>query len=431
MNELLNRNEISVDGMHRLGAVIERSGETTVFKTEFGEQQLPAVIKIRERGSQDTEILEAEILKARWQHALELSHPNLLKIYATGATVLNDVPIVYVVTERADESLENVLAERALTVNETREMLVPAVTALKYLHKSGYAHSRLSPSSVLAVNDQLKLSADTVAQVDNREALAEDMRALGVLIVQALTQKVLDPDAASDPDLLSDAPQPFPEIVRHCLDPDPGKRLTAEQVEAALNPPPPPAPPPVVPARTPQPEPLPPLDTEIWEQEEREAKRLRGSQEGRPGWLYAALGAAILLLVFTIAAIRKQEPAPGPAAAPAPVVAPQAPVAKPASQPVVLAQPAKPEPPSSAGRKANGWSVIVATYASREAAEKRMRAMIKRWPHFQVTVFQPQSEKEHYVVALGQDLSEDQAEAVRKRAVGAGLPRDTYIKRGM
>ena len=66
-----------------------------------------------------------------------------------------------------------------------------------------------------------------------------------------------------------------------------------------------------------------------------------------------------------------------------------------------------------------------------ELAEKRMRDMIRRWPKFNIGVFQPRAEKTHYLVVLGQNLSEDQAEELRKRAVDSGLPRDTYIKRVM
>jgi predicted DNA binding CopG/RHH family protein len=46
-------------------------------------------------------------------------------------------------------------------------------------------------------------------------------------------------------------------------------------------------------------------------------------------------------------------------------------------------------------------------------------------------VYQPQTAKTHYIVVLGRNLSEDQAEALRRKAVAAGLPRDTYIKRVM
>ena len=60
-----------------------------------------------------------------------------------------------------------------------------------------------------------------------------------------------------------------------------------------------------------------------------------------------------------------------------------------------------------------------------------MRNMMRRWPNFNIGVFQPQTDKTHYYVVLGQNLSEDQAEELRKRAVDSGLPPDTYIKRVM
>src|SRR5580704_18775773 len=189
-NESLIRNEEMLDGVCPLGVLIRRSVRGAVYETDFGEGEdaVPAVIKIRE-----VEPAEAENLIQRLWNVTELEHPNLLKIYATGSSMLNGGPVFYVVMERAEESLEAVLAERALTISETREMLAPALEALDYLHKNGYAHSRLRPSNVLAVNDRLKLSTDSLIRVTDSGA-AEDMRALGVLIVQALTQKIPNAD---------------------------------------------------------------------------------------------------------------------------------------------------------------------------------------------------------------------------------------------
>jgi hypothetical protein len=73
----------------------------------------------------------------------------------------------------------------------------------------------------------------------------------------------------------------------------------------------------------------------------------------------------------------------------------------------------------------------VAAYVSRDLAEKRMHDMMKKWPKFKIEVYQPKTDKMHYFVVLGENLSEDQAEDLRKRAVDSGLPRDTYIKRVM
>jgi hypothetical protein len=56
---------------------------------------------------------------------------------------------------------------------------------------------------------------------------------------------------------------------------------------------------------------------------------------------------------------------------------------------------------------------------------------MRKWPKFNIGVFQPRAGKTPYLVVLGQNLSEDQAEELRKRAVDSGLPRDTYIKRVM
>jgi hypothetical protein len=428
-NEFLTRNDEIVDGLYRLGAVINRSVRSTVYKTEFGNDGVPAVIKIREYESPGS-----EALMEQWRNAMELAHPNLLKIYATGSSVLNGVPIVYVVMERADASLNNILAERALTGDETRELLVPTVTALRYLHGKGYAHSRLGASNVLAVQDQLKLSSDNAIRVNDSVSTTEDMKALGALIVQALTQQIPNGDGQPEVDILRNAPDPFPKIVRHCLDPDSARRWTAEQVEATLKGPA---------TRTPPVETMPALadvNVDVHRVDpavrpEREDPDEADSKTGIPKWIYAGLAALILIVVLS--AVMRKRPSAAvvpPAAVPQRTSsdaepadrAPAADVPSPAQKPDPRGEATRPR-----GRKADGWSVIVAAYASRELAEKRMRDMMTRWPKFNIGVFQPRTDKTYYLVVLGQNLSEDQAEELRKRAVDSGLPRDTYIKRVM
>ncbi len=137
--------------MYRLGAVVRRSVVGCVYETEFGDDARPAVIKTRH-----AEPADAERQVAIWEEAIQLNHPNLLPIYAAGRSVMDDGPVCYAVMERADESLAGVLAERALSDAETREMLTPALAALQYLHKNGYAHSWLKTSNILAVGDQLR-----------------------------------------------------------------------------------------------------------------------------------------------------------------------------------------------------------------------------------------------------------------------------------
>jgi hypothetical protein len=398
-NESPVRNEEIVDGGYPLGALIRRSVRSAIYETQFGEDAVPAVIKIRE-----VESLEAENLTQRLWNVAELEHPNLLKIYATGSSMLNGVPIFYVVMERAEESLEAVLAERPLTTSETREMLAPALQALDYLHKKGYAHSRLRPSNVLAMNDQLKLSTDSVIPVSD-EGAAEDMRALGVLIVHALGQKIPNAHERVESQDFAEIPQPLADIVRHCLDPDYARRWTVEQVKARLNAP-----------------------VGVME-ENTDADRPKPNAAGLakiPKWIYAGLAALILTLILA-AALRNKTSAP--VATPVPAISqqdeqvpPSDPAPRNASQPPIA---------GPAGRKASGWSVIVGAYRSRELAEKRMREMTKKWPDFQISVIESQGEKTPYLLVLGRNLSEDQAKALRKRAFESRLPGDTYIKRLM
>jgi hypothetical protein len=426
-NEYLARNEELVDGVYPLGALIRRSVAGAIYETEFGEGEnaVPAAIRIRE-----VESAEAENLRQRLWNVGQLALPNLLKIYATGSSMLNGVPVFYVLMERAEESLEAVLAERALTNSETREMLVPALEALDYLHKKGYAHSRLRPSNVLAVNDRLKLSTDSVIRVTDGGA-AEDMRALGVLVAFALTQKIPNADERWESQDFEEIPQPLADIVRHCLDPDCARRWTVEQVKASLS--------------------APPVVVENVSRSEEDPDA--GGPSPKPKvarlakWIYAGLAALILTMILAAvvrnAVVHNNDSGPANPAAAAAQQDRQAPATDPAvaesagsgAVPALRAEaPQAASRPGAAGiaeRKASGWSVIVGAYRSRELAEKRMREMTKRWPHFEISVFESQGEKTPYLLVLGRNLSEGQAQALRKRAFESRLPGDTYIKRVM
>jgi len=345
--------------------------------------------------------------------------------------------------EPPDESLEEVLAARPLTADETREIVRSTGAALRHLHEHGFAHSCLSPSNVLAVGDQIKLSSDSVTRIDNdRVSAEEDMRALGTLIVQVLTQRV------PNGHLPGEIPEPFREIAQGCLDPDPATRWTAAQVLSRLKKPDVVYPLPThqlhVQTDPPVARKLAAVETraeaprqqELREDESRDADR---AIKKIPNWIYAAL-VALLLIVFVAAGLRKKAPAVDPGRTPAPATAaqrapaPNMPTPAPFSAARTNATPA-PLSPAPAPRvspanqqTAQGWTVIVAAYASREAAEKRMRAMAARWPRFNPTVLQPGTGRTHFVVVLGSNLSQDRADALRKRAVAAGFPRDTYIK---
>jgi serine/threonine protein kinase len=414
-----------VAGVYRLGAVVRGSADGCIYETEFGDDRRPAVIRIAQLDPN-----EAERSEDRWRNAISLAHPNLLRVYAAGHSVMDDRPVSYVVMERADESLAGVLAERTLSEAEAREMLIPVLGALKYLHRNGYAHSNLSAAKILAVRDVVKVAKDDIQRIGDGGTPAEDMRALGAVVVEALGLEASQ--FAEDIEGYNPMPSaPFADIVRHCLDPDPNRRWTADQVRERLEP---------------------YVDAPVI----KEAPRTHDAEEAAgktPKWIYGGLAA--LVVVVVLFGLARRETGAGPRAvatatpvykAPTPPVAPALPEIRiPEQNPVPPANPAPPansvppanpvppvkRKPSSAtrGKSLDGWSVIVAAYIAREPAENRRKEMAQRWPSFQWSVFQQQAGKTYYLVVVGQNLSQDQAETLRSRALASGLPHDTYIKK--
>jgi outer membrane biosynthesis protein TonB len=170
---------------------------------------------------------QAEELVERWDRASRLDHPHLLRILKTGTWLKAGIPVAYVVMEYAEENLGAVLAERALTAEETLEMLQPAAEALAFLHGRGYAHGRLRPSNIFAVNDTVKLSSDAVSSGDTWA----DLGAVAATTIQVLTRKpVSASDSDSDTSVVEGLPPVFQEIVRNCAGRN-GRRWSAAQLE--------------------------------------------------------------------------------------------------------------------------------------------------------------------------------------------------------
>jgi TonB family protein len=222
---------------------------SAVFLTEItGGEARKAAIKLVDAKS-DT----AEALLARWDKAAKLSHPRLIQLFESGRSKLGDTPLLYVVMEYAEENLSLVLPERPLTVAEAEEMLEPTLDALAYLHGLGLVHGDVKPSNIMAVDDQLKISSDVLSSAGESKASgqsvydppeiargllpASDVWSLGVTLVEALTQH---PPAWRDKErrellLPETIPQPFADIIRHSLRPDPQSRCSVADIKARLH----------------------------------------------------------------------------------------------------------------------------------------------------------------------------------------------------
>ena len=198
----------------------------------------------------------AKLHLSRWARAARLSHPNLLQLLDSGRCGLDGRDLLYVVVEYAEENLSQILPERALTAEETREMVAPVAEALIYLHGQGLAHGHLKPANVHAIGEQIKLSVDSVTRlgelhlgrgadsygapelISSPVTGASDVWSLGITLVEALTQHAPDVQAArhGDPEVPATLPQPFLDIARHALKRDPALRWTAGDIASRLKP---------------------------------------------------------------------------------------------------------------------------------------------------------------------------------------------------
>lgn len=385
-------------GVGRLGRQLEHTPDRVLYELELDSAAEPAVAELRPAGTP-----QAALQLERWRDSLALTHPHLLQLYGAGDFVMGGEPVIYLASERADESLAGALQERALSEQEAREMLEPVLQVLTYLHKSGFAHTELTATNVRAAGDTLKLSSANLLRTNEGGDPAADMRSVGVLLVQALTRNNPEVEEDAGPFIFREASEPFSGIVRHCLEPDRTKRWTAEQALAYLLPKPA----------------VPPSPTRSVVS----APVSMPAASANRKWIYGAI-AALLLITAAIGLNRNKDAAPAAVAQPAAITSPARQEALPPAPPSI-----SPTAPTIVRARADGWVVVVASYGARGPAEKRARELTKRWPRFHAEVFQPPSQKTRNLVIIGKNLSQEKADVLRQRARQAGLPRDAYIKR--
>jgi hypothetical protein len=159
--------------------------------------------------------------------------------------------------EYADQTLAQILPRRALSPDETRELLLPTLSALGFLHRNNLVQGQLKPTNLLVVNDQLKLASDTIRSTgklssgilraslydppelkDGEIAAAGDVWGLGITLVEALTQHPPSwPDPRSETvALTASIPPLFVDTVQRCLNRTPANRPTVAELEGQFNP---------------------------------------------------------------------------------------------------------------------------------------------------------------------------------------------------
>jgi TonB family protein len=244
-----------VDEKFPLRQWLRSSDHSAVFLTErSGAGSQKVVIKlIRAESSEE----DAQL--SRWASIARLSHLHLIRLFECGRGTINGVQLLYAVMEYAEENLAEILPLRPLAPEEASEMLRPTAGTLAYLHQLGLAHGRIRPSNIMAVDNQLKISADGLGKIGEHVGArsasaydapelassglspAADVWSLGVTLVAVLTQneqnfensimKNGDQERLAVPETI---PQPFREIARQCLQVDPLRRCTAADILSQL-----------------------------------------------------------------------------------------------------------------------------------------------------------------------------------------------------
>ncbi len=237
-----------VNGTFPLRQYLGGSGHSAVFLTERrGREPQRAAIKLIPADPANT-----AVQLARWEATAKLSHPHLLRLFETGSCQLDKSVFLYVVMEYAEDNLAQILPHRALTPEEVRDLLEPALDALTFVHGKSLIHGRLKPSNVMAAQDQLKLSSDSLfrtgdpagslspsSKYDAPEVAsgnilpASDSWSLGMTLMEALTQRLPAVEGMTEP-LPETVPAPFMGIAHCCLRRDPQRRCTVSDIATRL-----------------------------------------------------------------------------------------------------------------------------------------------------------------------------------------------------
>jgi TonB family protein len=238
-----------INGVLPLGRYLGCSNHSGVFLTVSAARRPPEVaVKLV-----PTNRALAESQLPRWKRAGALAHPHLLRLWEWGGCQLDGLPYLYAVMEYADQTLAQLLLHRALTDDEAREMLLPTLDALAFLHGRDLVQGQLKPANILVVGDQLKLASDTIRRVNvgtmsantptvydppgarhGSSSTADDIWALGVSLFEALTRR--PPSGSGEPKeaivLPADFSPAFREVVVRCLSPSPQDRPSVTELVA-------------------------------------------------------------------------------------------------------------------------------------------------------------------------------------------------------
>jgi Serine/threonine protein kinase len=414
-----------------LKTLLEPEGRSAFFSTTNG-SGAPAVLRLIEAHFDEPEIL------GRWNAVARIDQPNLIKLKKFGQTTLDETALLYAVMEPSDASLADILKERPLTTQETRQLATSLVPALEALHASNLVHEHVEASNVLAVGEVIKLRSDCIREApegaEASEAKARDVRDLATVLLQALTLQRRFPVGTT-------LPAPFQEIVTNGLSGVWG----LPQIAAALAPASAPTRPvtpvsPAVPVATtstvsakeskPYAEAATHTSQPVSPSPSRVVTPIAAQDEPRRILPWTTIAAVVIVALFIGWHFLHKSPAPIPTLATMPSQTSQASPAASASAPAPSNSAASVAPiaaatPSTGAR--TQWRVVAYTYNHQNQAQDKVAQILSKHPGLNPEVFAPKGHAP-YLVTVGGGMDRDAALSFRRRARAEGLPRDTYAQ---
>ncbi len=438
----------TLDGF-TLRKLLRSEGRTAWFSTE-DPGGAPVVISVFEA------LNDEDAVQARLQTAARFEHPGLLAIRRTGAGRLEDESLVYAVLEPFDQTLADVLRDRTLAPEETREVAETLLSTLEAVEGAGLYHGHVDASGVLGVGDNIKLRSDCLTARHGDS----DAPALAALLYNALTGRRF----SSERDALQ-LPAPFATVVRAGVGSNgslaamrralSGPAVTNGGTAAATPSAAAAAPGATSPAKSVETSPAARTVAQAAASPRisRKTDELESPPRKRRGVTVAALVImAIVLVAFWYAFKRPaghtpisgeapstaSQPKPAPAAAVPPAASPVGDAAgtmgapetvKPAARPAAKPAPSKVDSGTSApaGVERSVWHVVAYTYTRQETAQHMATDLAAKYPQLEPQVFSPNGHAP-FLVTLGGGMNRQEAFARREAARAAGMPSDTYAQ---
>jgi serine/threonine protein kinase len=445
----------------RLESCSDIGEDSAAFRARTGESIETAANAKLYRLDEDTVERQLQI----WQTVKELRHPNLIRVIESGKKRVAEGELLYVVFENADEILDRVLLERPLDRAEAKDVFLSIVRALNALHVKNLVHGSLSPVEILSVGDAIKLSAEPVRNRGQRPLIrpvstaclapesvhvnttpASDVWCLGATLYEALTQRRAEAGIQ-----VQDFESPFGSILERCLEADPAKRGTLEEIFAIYE------------AgdqaagvhrifgrgRTPAP-------VNGGTLRLRPLSRPVTKSPGTPARIFGIIALAVLAIVMIWRLwprdhLKKvDKPTRSSAVASPARVVPKMPKLSPAhrsdepppahrsaaplaaSRAVDAAAAQKVEPLGLANGGAQSgersiWRAVVYTYSRLEDAQRKASRINDEHPDLKAEAFSPDTNGP-FLVVVGGGTTKQGASQMLQQAVRAGLPRDSYIQ---